>query len=35
MLPPNVKPLINNGPILENKEEVKPPEAMATVAPIG
>lgn len=35
MLPPNVKPLINNGPIAENKEEVKPPEAMATVAPIG
>lgn len=35
MLPPNVKPLINNGPILETKEEVKPPEAMATVAPIG
>ena len=35
MLPPNVNPLINNGPILENKEDVKPPEAMATVAPIG
>ena len=35
MLPPNVKPLINNEPIVENKEEVKPPEAMATVAPIG
>ena len=36
MLPPNVKPIQNNGPIIaENKEQVKAPEAMATVAPIG
>ena len=32
MLPPN----LNNGPVItENKEQVKAPEAMATVAPIG
>ena len=36
MLPPNMKPLHNNGPVIaENNEQVKPPEAMATVAPIG
>lgn len=36
MLPPNVKPIHNNGPIIaETKEQVKAPEAMATVAPIG
>ena len=36
MLPPNMKPLHNDGPVIaENNEQVKPPEAMATVAPIG
>ena len=36
MLPPDVKPIYNDGPIIsEKKEQVKAPEAMATVAPIG
>ena len=34
MLPQNVNPLINNGPIAEKKEEVKTPEAMATASPV-
>jgi hypothetical protein len=36
MLPQNINPLINNGPIIaENKEQVKAPEAMAMITPIG
>ena len=36
LLPPDMKPIQNNGPIIvEDKEQVKAPEAMATVAPIG